>query len=511
MPLPSKSRLANNIAPVLDFTLHEKQAYAFNSPATEILYGGAAGGGKSHLFRIAAIAFCLEINGLQAYFFRRIRDDLIKNHMEGPKGFRALLAELVLTGHVKIVEDEIRFYNGSKIYLCHCKDENDIYKYQGAEIHFLVIDELTHFTEAMYRFLRHRLRMVGIILPEKYKGKFPRIMAGANPGGIGHLFVKTTFVDPVEYTGIWRTPANEGGLLRQYIPALLEDNPSMAADDPDYESRLQGLGHPALVRAMRYGDWDVVAGGAFEKWDRAKHVIRHFTPPRHWTRIMGQDWGTARPFSIGWYCVVEGETLLKGRDGEPDVALPHGALVRYREWYGWNGKPNEGCRMESHEVALRILEIEQDDDEPPIDSRIADSAMWAQVDGPSVAENQMKVRSGLGKKLVLSQSVKNRKDNYQECRRRLAGEGGRPMFYVTTNCTHFIRTVPTLILDEKNPEKGPDEAQELHCFDEWSYVCMSRPMVHTLQGRYESMRKSDQRKKAKAQATSRKKWLNKKN
>jgi hypothetical protein len=76
--------------------------------------------------------------GLQVYLFRRIRDDLIKNHMEGPKGFRAMLAGWVNQGWCTIVEDEIRFWNGSKIYLCHCKDEKDIYKYQGAEIHVLL-------------------------------------------------------------------------------------------------------------------------------------------------------------------------------------------------------------------------------------------------------------------------------------------------------------------------------------------------------------------------------------
>ena len=160
-----------------------------------MLYGGAAGGGKSHLMRVAAIVWCAAIPGLQVYLFRRIRDDLIKNHMEGPKGFRSMLAGWSLCDFVKIVDDEIRFWNGSKIYLCHCKDEKDIYKYQGAEIHVLLVDELTHFTETMYRFLRNRVRMVGVQLPSNYAGKFPRILAGANPGNIGHLWVKATFVD----------------------------------------------------------------------------------------------------------------------------------------------------------------------------------------------------------------------------------------------------------------------------------------------------------------------------
>jgi hypothetical protein len=87
------------------------------------------------------------------------------------------------------------------VYLCHCQHDNDVYKYQGAEIHVLSIDELTHFSERVYRFLRNRTRMVGIELPEHYRGKFPRILCGANPGNIGHLWVKNTFilgVQPIE-------------------------------------------------------------------------------------------------------------------------------------------------------------------------------------------------------------------------------------------------------------------------------------------------------------------------
>jgi hypothetical protein len=251
----------------LNLHLHPKQWEAFETRATECLYGGAAGGGKSHLMRIAAIVWCTAVPGLQVYLFRRIRDDLNKNHMEGPKGFRAMLAGWVSQGWCSIVEDEIRFWNGAKIYLCHCKDEKDIYKYQGAEIHVLLIDELTHFTETMYRFLRNRVRMVGIVLPKQYAGQFPRILCGANPGNVGHLWVKMTFVTSGQPMDLRLMPPNEGGMLRQYIPARLEDNPSMTVDDPGYEMRLEGLGSAALVKAMRWGDWDVIEGAFFDCWE----------------------------------------------------------------------------------------------------------------------------------------------------------------------------------------------------------------------------------------------------
>ena len=144
--------------------------------------------------RVMAITFCSEIPNLQVYLFRRIHSDLVKNHMESTGGFRTLLAPWVNAGFVKIVDDEIRFWNGAKIYLSHCLHEKDRFKYQGAEIHLLLIDELTHFSEVIYRFLRGRCRLGELDYPEKYKGMFPKILCGANPGNIGHLFVKQTFV-----------------------------------------------------------------------------------------------------------------------------------------------------------------------------------------------------------------------------------------------------------------------------------------------------------------------------
>ena len=261
-------------ADALPLHLHDKQWVAFETVATEVLFGGAAGGGKSYLMRVAAIVWCAAIAGLQVYLFRRVRDDLIKNHVEGPKGFRALLAAWSALGWCRVAGNEIRFWNGSRIYLCHCQDERDIYKYQGAEMHVLMIDELTHFTEVIYRFLRNRVRMVGITLPPEYVGKFPRILCGGNPGNIGHLWVKNTFISGVEPLAIRLMPSSEGGMLRQYITARLEDNPSMAADDPGYEARLEGLGSKSLVAAMRWGDWDVVEGAFFRLLEQPQACYR---------------------------------------------------------------------------------------------------------------------------------------------------------------------------------------------------------------------------------------------
>lgn len=458
----------------LNLNLHPKQGLALTTAATEVLYGGAAGGGKSHTMRTAAIVWCTAIAGLQVYLFRRIRDDLVKNHMEGPNGFRALLAGWEKAGFVKIVEDEIRFWNGSKIFLCHCKDAKDVYKYQGAEIHVLLIDELTHFTEAMYRFLRNRVRMVGLSLPPEYEGKFPRILCGANPGNIGHMWVKVAFIDGAQEMELRRMPASEGGMLRQYIPARLEDNPSMAEHDPGYEQRLQGLGSEQLVRAMRYGDWDVVEGAFFDCWDPRRHIVRPFEVPEQWLRFRSGDWGSAKPFSFGWWAVVQDD--FKTPDG---LWLPRGALVRYREWYGCrDGKPNTGLKLTAEQVGEGLWDRECRD--PRLAYGVLDPAAFAEDGGPSIAE---RIAKGSGNRIWFDRadnarvSQRGAMGGWDAMRARLIGDGdGRPMICCFSTCTDSIRTIPVLQHDEARPEDLDTEGED-HAADDWRYACMSRPWV----------------------------------
>jgi len=452
----------------VEINLHKRQSEAFESEANEILFGGSAGGGKSFFMRAAAISWCAEIPGLQVYLFRRIREDLVKNHFEGPKGFRALLGPWVDGGFVQIVEDEIRFWNGSKLYLCHCKDEKDIYKYQGAEIHVLMIDELTHFTDPMYRFLRNRVRMVGLDIPEKWKGRFPRILCSANPGNVGHLFVKSTFVDGCQPFELRQMPPHQGGMIRQFIPARLEDNPSMEKDDPGYEQRLQGLGSESLVKAMRYGDWNVVEGAFFDKWDTARHVVRPFEIPKHWLRIRSMDWGSAKPFSVGWWAVVPDDFPLD--DGR---TLPRGCLVRYREWYGCTGVPDVGLKLTAEEVAEGIKQLEKNE---KISVGVLDPSAFATNGGPSIAERMYK-----HKKIAFRPADNSRvtqrgaMGGWDMFRQRMIGESyERPMMVVFQTCLDFIRTVPVLQHDPHRPEDLNTDGED-HCF-------AAGTMVDTLDG-----------------------------
>ncbi|MGL1921976.1 MAG: terminase family protein [Hyphomicrobiales bacterium] len=455
----------------IDLGLHPKQKVAFQSDATEILYGGAAGGGKSHLMRTMAITFCAAIPGLQVYLFRRIHADLVKNHMEGVGGFRALLASWEQAGFVKIIDDEVRFWNGSKIYLCHCLHEKDRFKYQGAEIHLLLIDELTHFSEKIYRFLRSRCRKGALKIPKQYEGLFPRILCGANPGNLGHLFVKQTFVDISPELEIKRMPKSEGGMLRQFIPAKLSDNPSL---EDDYEDKLSGLGSVELVKAMKDGNWDVIEGAYFSEWDKDKHVIKPFTVPEHWTRFLSGDWGSAKPFSFHWSAIASEDFILPS-----GKIIPKGAMIVFREWYGIKTnadgtyKANVGVKLTAEKVGAGLKE------RCPVDERldygVLDPACFAQDGGPSIYE-RMYLNGGIHFRPADNKRVARNgaQGGWDMLRNRLVGEDERPMLYFFDTCTHIIRTLPALQHDEVRPE-DVDTTQEDHAPDEIRYACMSRP------------------------------------
>ena len=213
-------------------------------------------------------------------------------------------------------------------------------------------------------------------------------------------------------------------------------------------------------------------GLAFEKLNRESHLIRNFTIPDHWTKFTVIDWGTAKPFANCWFAVADSDTVINGKDGYDDKFIPSGSLILYREFYGWNGQPNVGCRLESVDVARRILEVEGETGET-IDYRVGDAAMWGHHDGMSVSERMYRATNNVFKMI---QSRKGKEQNYQEFRVRLQGED-YPAFYALAGCKHFWRTVPSLQLDELHPEKGPDSNQEDHIWDCVAYACASRPYV----------------------------------
>jgi len=455
----------------IDLALHDKQGEALLSLATEILYGGAAGGGKSHLMRVAAILWCMMIPGLQVYLFRRTYPDLEKNHLTGPSGLPAMLAAWLIRRIVKYnsQKGQFVFSNGSCIHMCHCQYEKDLVNYQGAEIHVLLIDEITHWTQSMYKYLRGRVRLGGLQVPSAMKGLFPRILVSGNPGGIGHNWVKMDFVDaPGGPMSIRRMPKVEGGMLRQYIPARLTDNPTMEENDPEYRDRLSGLGSPALVRAWLEGDWNIVAGGMFDDvWNDEIHYIEPFEIPFSWRIDRAFDWGSSKPFSVGWWAESDGSEVRLATGGSR--TFPRGSLFRIGEWYGWTGRPNEGLKMSDSEIALGIVRRQN---EMGIHVRVkpgpADSSIFDEVNGDSPARVQSrhgvrwaKADKAPGTRIRRWQLMRNRFIN-------AAKRNGEPGMWIFNTCDQFKRTVPVLPRDQKKLDDIDTDAED-HVGDESGY------------------------------------------
>jgi hypothetical protein len=423
--------------------------------ANEILFGGAAGGGKSAALRAEALDWCLRIPGLQVYLFRRTFPEIEKNHIlpslqEFP---RAL-------GSFKKQDKRWEFANGSMLHFCHCQYEQDVFNYQGAEIHILIMDELTTFTEFQYDYLRGRVRCT-LNIPDEMRHKVPGIVCASNPGGIGHEFAKRRWVDRGEPMELWRAPDAEGGMLRCYIPSKLEDNFVLMRTDPGYIHRLDALPEPYRT-AYKEGRWDIFIGQAFN-FNRVHHVIDPIEIPNYAPIYMTFDWGFGAPFSIGWWW-----TDADGR------------LYRFAEWYGWNGTVNQGLRLEDSEVARGIKEREE---KLGITGKV--QVRYAGPDcfnkkpdyrgggqGPSTAE----VFGAEG--IYLTPGDASRDLKIRQFRERLIvpKDGRMPMLVVYKTCDQFIRTVPLIQINPKNVEYIIDDG-ECHAFDDACHICMARPIA----------------------------------
>lgn len=440
--------------------------------------------------RVLAILLCILVPGINIYIFRKHFADLYKNHMEGSGSFPAILYPYIKCKLVTInySDNEIRFWNGSRIFLCHLQHTKDLIKYQGAEIHVLLMDELTHFTEKEYRFLRNRVRLGALPIPDKelvpgvwLRDKLPMILCGSNPGGIGHNWVKRTFVDYAEPLQVVRARKADGGMLRGCIPALLSDNPSLTENDPGYEDRLEGLGDPALVKAMRNGDWNIVAGGALDDVWKPRLIIPRFKVPKEWRVDRSFDWGSSHPFSVGWWAESNGEeveVIVHKMEGSKLVEykeswiFPAGSIIRIHEWYGAKEIGlNEGIKMSAPNIAKGIKEREKRLREKgwinsvvrpgPADGQIFQTR---EEDVPTIADKMAK--EGV-RWVKADKSPGSRVNGLELMRSRMEDEEG-PGIYFMAHCRAAISTLPVLPRDEDNTEDVDTDSED-HVYDDVRY------------------------------------------
>ena len=444
----------------LDYAPTPKQAQFHASEADEVLYGGAAGGGKSTAICWDAFMRCMKYPNTHAYLFRRTYPELEMTLIRTMQSIvPGRLGKYVSSAH------EMRFINGSAAHFCHLHNEGEgLLKYQGAEIHWLYFDELTHFTKPMYDYLRTRLRA------NRALGITPVVRAASNPGGPGHAWVKARFVESTQCgREIREMPVRSDvlgkiGIRRlEYIPATAKDNPHITKD---YIIELEQKPR-ALREALLYGKWDAFDGQAFPEFtDDPRHyddglfthVIRPFKIPWHWTRAVSFDHGYTRPFSFGVWAVDE-----------------EGRVYRYKELYGCvPGEANTGLMLTPGEIAGRLAQLMEPEFREGIHvTGIADPAIWDRSRGMSVEEQIRNVFSGVS----FRKGDNTRLPGKMQLHERLKfNEDGRPMLYVFENCRDFIWTTPALVYDPKRPE-DINTAGEDHIYDETRYFLMSRPIA----------------------------------
>ena len=429
---------------------NEKQKKFLQCRKRNVGFGGARGGGKSWAIRTKAKLLVYRYAGIKVMIVRRTYNELFENHIN------PLCEELHVYDQDKSKrlakyndsKKHLVFPNGSRIIFRYCENDKDAERFQGTEVDVLFIDEATHQTEERVRKLTACVRGTG---------KYPRrVYYTFNPGGVGHAWVKRLFIDRNFKPG--ETPDDY-----EFIQSLVTDNKALLEADPDYVRQLEAL-PPKLREAWLYGRWDVFEGQVFEEFkndpvhyiDRKfSHVIQPFIVPETWKIYRGFDWGYSKPFSVGWYAV----------DHENRV-------YRIAEFYGCTQTANEGVKYEPAKLAKSIAEVESID--PNLKGRnitgIADPAIFSEEKGESIAETMS--RAGI----YFEPADHTRLAGLMQCHYRLSfDENGVPMFYVFSSCKHFIRTIPTLLYDEKKVE-DVDTSLEDHIYDEWRYVLMENPM-----------------------------------
>jgi hypothetical protein len=364
--------------------------------------------------------------------------------------------------------------NGGRVSFKYLETVKDAEEYQGRNVSDAWVEEVGQFPDpAPIDMLFGALRS-SMGVPEQL------ILTG-NPGGAGQHWNKLRYQLSPFPSGpkiVTRMIDTDEGMMPHriaVIPSRLSDNKILLARSKNYKTRLHLVGSKQLVKAWLEGDYSAVPGAFFDCWSDARHVVQPFRIPETWLRFAAMDWGSASPFSVGWYAVASDPVEVAGMSPSKRVTIPRGGLVKYREWYGASGL-NKGLKLSNTAVAEGIKEREKGE---RIAYRVLDPACFAQHGGPSIAEDFARAgvhfRPADNTRVAFDGSI----SGWAQVRSRLIGEregAGPAMLVLFATCSDTIRTLPVLQHDQNNPEDLDTKAED-HAADETRYACMSRPWV----------------------------------
>ena len=426
----------------MDITVSERQKKFCDAQAFEVLYGGAAGGGKSYGQIIDAFLYAMKYPYSKQIIFRRTLPELEKSLI---RVSLSLYPREVYS--YRKADHTGTFVNGSLIDFAYCDSEEDVYKYQSAEYDVIRFDELTHFTESMYLYLLSRCRGVN--------GYPKAVKSSTNPGGIGHSWVKKRFIDccPPDKT------VTVGDMTRIFIPAKVTDNSFLMKTDAQYLKRLEALSDRDR-RALLYGEWDITDGRFFEEFDRSVHVIPAFEVPPEWRRYISLDYGL--DMLAAYKIAVDSE----------------GRAYVMSEVY--DGKDNGGNGLIVSQAAAKLKELCGGDE---IRAVFAPPDLWSRQkdSGKSIAglfyENGVTLTQVSSSRVAGWLAVK-------EWLRVFSDETGAPSarLKIFDGCKNLIRAMSLLQCDSSNPADCAGTPHELtHAPDAVRYFISGQPRPPSVQ------------------------------
>ena len=414
----------------------------------DVLYGGAAGGGKSFALLADPLRYCHNPNH-RGLLLRRTLDELTELIDKS----RQLYTKAFPGAKFRESKSTWVFPSGATIWFTYLDKDKDVTRFQGQAFNWIGIDEITQYpTPYVWDYLRSRLRSTDSELQQHLY-----MRCTANPGGVGGWWVKKMYIDGTPEnkaypafdldTGkpfVWPHNHEKAGqplFYRKFVPARLTDNPHLMADG-QYESMLRSLPEVERKRLLE-GDWDVAEGAAFPEFSRTKHVVEPYEMPTNWPRIRMADYGYAAPSCVLWGAI----------DWDNNIWI-------YREIYEKH--------LTAEQLADRILEAEQLDPVPHY--TVLDSSCWNKTGfGPSIAEVMM--RSGVR----WTPSDRNRIQGKMEIHRRLADNPytKEPRLRFFSTCQHIIKQVAGIPLSKTNSEDVDTKAED-HAYDALRYGMMTR-------------------------------------
>ena len=422
------------------------QTLFHQNPAYECLFGGTKGPGKTDSILREGLRQ-IHIPDYRAIIFRRVYPRLGEIIDRSFKYFKFMGA--TYSGKdIQIGLPAWTFPSGAKYAFGHCQNEQDKYNYQGKEFHYMGFDQIEEFNESQYLFLMAQNRTSN---PEIKC----YIRATANPGGIGHAWVKKRYIDVlkpgeikyfkrVEDEDVEVPKGDNSGISRSFVPASVYDNPSIIQNDPNYVRRLEQLPETDK-QALLYGNWEVFKGQFFKMWRKYHHVSDREINP-HFKKFISLDYGYGAPSCALWWQV--------DFDGN---------IHAYRELY------EEGLTYEQLATKIKALTpIEEH-----IDYCVADPAIWGDkshhkdsIIGESGAETMQSTWKDF---TGLIKADNNRIVGWG--RLRILLDENRISF--SPYCKHSIRTIPIQIYDEIKTEDLNTDGED-HAADSTRYGVMSR-------------------------------------